>query len=151
MRRLVMQVRFQDQATPPVSNPPSFSVRGESVEITQLDGESTDLPKRAAYETRVRFTGETTFVEDGTMTFDSDADHLRIVTAGTLGPSAEPGVQHGSVIWRIEEGEGRFAAASGLITSNFTVLADRGEVAWTPSALTAQAACFCRRNGSSQV
>jgi hypothetical protein len=31
------------------------------------------------------------------------------------------------VIWRIEEGEGRFAGASGLITSNFTVLADRGE------------------------
>ena len=60
---------------------------------------------------------------------DGDADHLRIVTAceGTLGPSAEPGVQHGSVIWRIEEGEGRFAGASGLITSNFTVLAESGE------------------------
>jgi len=49
------------------------------------------------------------------------------VGEGYLGPSAEPKLSHGSVIWRIEEGEGQFAGASGLITSNFLV-SDAGAV-----------------------
>jgi hypothetical protein len=31
---------------------------------------------------------------------------------------------HGVVSWRVEGGEGQFAGASGLITSNFTLSAD---------------------------
>jgi hypothetical protein len=33
------------------------------------------------------------------------------------------------VIWRVEEGRGRFAGATGLITSNFLMNAESGEVA----------------------
>jgi hypothetical protein len=40
---------------------------------------------------------------------------------------AEPKLRHGSVIWRVEGGEGQFGGASGLITSNFTI-SEAGEV-----------------------
>ena len=36
-------------------------------------------------------------------------------------PSADPTRKHGTVMWRVEGGEGQFAEASGLITSNFFV------------------------------
>ena len=39
---------------------------------------------------------------------------------GHLAPSPISGLNHGSVIWRITEGDGEFSGATGLITSNFT-------------------------------
>ena len=44
-----------------------------------------------------------------------------------MGPSPDPGLTHGSVIWRVDGGQGQFNAATGLITSNFT-LNKKGEV-----------------------
>jgi hypothetical protein len=104
-------------------------VHGESEEITLLDGDSSRMPDKAAYDTEVRVTGETSFDEDGVMTFGSGDDRVRVTTVGegTLGPSAEEGLHEGSVIWRVESGEGRFAGASGLITSNFMVRMETGE------------------------
>jgi hypothetical protein len=46
---------------------------------------------------------------------------------GYIGPSADPQLKHGSVIWKIERGEGQFAEATGLITPNFFVSSE-GEV-----------------------
>jgi hypothetical protein len=65
------------------------------------------------------------------MTFDGGTDGIVFTTLGEgyLGPSPEEGRLQGSVIWRIEEGEGRFAGATGLITSNFLMNAETGEVA----------------------
>jgi hypothetical protein len=60
----------------------------------------------------------------------SDSNHrLRFSTIGEgfLGKSPDPKVQHGSVMWRVDGGEGQFAGASGIITSNFTLSAT-GEV-----------------------
>ena len=58
-----------------------------------------------------------------------DGHRLQFSTVGEgyLGPSAHPGVQHGTVMWRVEGGTGQFDGAQGLITSNFTVGAE-GEV-----------------------
>ena len=53
--------------------------------------------------------------------------YFSTVGQGYMGPSADPGLQHGSVIWQVERGEGQFEEASGLITSNFFVSAS-GEV-----------------------
>ena len=127
MPRLLMFAEFADQATAPEGDPPSLTVHGESTQIRALDG---DAPERAEFDTRVTMTGETSFDEQGTMTFDG-GDSIRFSTlgAGYLGPSSEEGVLHGSVIWRIEEGTGRFADATGLITSNFLMNAESGEVA----------------------
>ncbi len=65
------------------------------------------------------------------MTFDGGSDSISFTTLGEgyLGPSPEEGLLQGSVIWRVEEGTGRFAGATGLITSNFLMKAESGEVA----------------------
>jgi hypothetical protein len=84
---------------------------------------------QATFESQVTLTGENAFQEVGSITFGDGGHRLYFSTVGQgyIGPSAEPGLQHGSVIWKIERGEGQFAGASGLITSNFFVSAT-GEV-----------------------
>jgi hypothetical protein len=76
----------------------------------------------ATFESEVTFTSETSFQEIGTITFH-DGNRLRFDTicTGYLGASADPSRKHGTVMWRVERGEGQFAGASGLITSNFFV------------------------------
>jgi hypothetical protein len=83
----------------------------------------------AEFKSEVTFTGESSFLESGTITFGDSGHELRFSTVGQgyLGPSPEAGVQHGAVIWRIDDGEGQFAGAHGLITSNFLV-GPNGEV-----------------------
>ena len=78
---------------------------------------------QAHFESQVTFTGETSFHEEGTITFGDNQHRLYFSTVGQgyLGPSADPQLQHGSVIWKVERGEGQFAGATGLITSNFFV------------------------------
>jgi hypothetical protein len=48
---------------------------------------------------------------------------LRFRTLGTgeLTPTPDPRLRHGTVTWELDGGTGRFAHASGRITSNFTV------------------------------
>jgi hypothetical protein len=127
MPRILMFAEFEDRATPPEGDPPTLSVRGESTRIVALEG---DAPERAAFDSTVTMTGETAFLEAGRMTFDSEEDLILFGTAGEgfLGPSPDPGMLQGSVIWRVNLGEGRFAGAEGLITSNFMFGAETGEV-----------------------
>jgi hypothetical protein len=126
--RLLMFAEFADQSTAPEGEPPTLTVHGETTRITALEG---DAPARAEFDTRVTMTGETAFDEEGTMTFEDGGDSITFTTLGEgyLGPSPEAGVLQGSVIWRVEEGTGRFAGATGLITSNFLMNAESGEVA----------------------
>ena len=64
--------------------------------------------------------GRITYAHRGTLEFDT-------VGIGHMGPSAIPGVNHGSVIWNITGADGEFAGATGLITANFT-FSDEGDV-----------------------
>jgi hypothetical protein len=84
---------------------------------------------KASFESEVTLTGETSFTEAGTIRFSDSGHSLRFSTVeqGFLGKSPDAALQHGSVIWRVEGGEGQFTGASGLITSNFTLSAT-GEV-----------------------
>ncbi len=84
---------------------------------------------KALFESEVTLTGGTGFQESGTISFGEGGHRLRFSTIGEgyLSSSADPKLQHGSVMWRIDSGEGQFEGASGLITSNFTV-SDTGEV-----------------------
>lgn len=77
---------------------------------------------RATLESTVTMTGEASFTEDGVIVFGA-GDRLVFSTIGQghIAPSAGPRLAAGAVSWRIESGEGRFAGASGYITSNFTV------------------------------
>jgi hypothetical protein len=129
--RLVLQIRFKDQATPPEGDPPKFTVHGESEQVNLLEGDASLVPDSVSFDTDVTTTGQTSFDESGVMRFGSDSDLLRFTTLGEgfLTPSPEEGLFEGSVIWRINEGEGKFAGATGLITSNFTLKMETGE-AW---------------------
>jgi hypothetical protein len=84
---------------------------------------------QASFESQVTFTGETTFQEEGAITFGDGQHRLSFSTVGQgyIGPSADPYLKHGSVMWKVERGEGQFAGATGLITSNFFV-SSTGEV-----------------------
>ena len=83
----------------------------------------------ALFESEVTVTDETSFKEAGTIRFGDSNHSLRFSTIGQgfLGHSPDPTLQHGSVMWRVDGGEGQFAGASGIITSNFT-LSTTGEV-----------------------
>jgi hypothetical protein len=81
----------------------------------------------ASFESEVRITGDTSFQEKGTISLGKSRLLFSTVGEGYLGGSPDPKVRQGSVIWRIDRGEGRFQGATGLITSNF-VVTDQGEV-----------------------
>ncbi|MGO9266500.1 MAG: hypothetical protein ACLQBA_16730 [Candidatus Binataceae bacterium] len=83
----------------------------------------------AFFESEVMITGETSFVESGSIRFGDTDNELRFSTVGEgyLGGSADPKLKHGSVMWRVDGGKGQFAEATGLITSNFTI-GEGGEV-----------------------
>jgi hypothetical protein len=73
-------------------------------------------------ESRVERQADGSFVEDGTIVYGS-AGAVTFVTVGKghVGPSPVAGQVRGAVIWTVTGGDGRFAGARGLITSNFTV------------------------------
>jgi hypothetical protein len=66
------------------------------------------------------------FDEHGAIFF-SPGHRLRVQGKGRLGPSPDPHLRHGTVVWTVVEGEGQFADASGRITSNFFV-SDSGDL-----------------------
>ena len=77
-----------------------------------------------AFESQVVLSG-TSFSEVGNITYGKRGKlKFETVGAGHLAPSPVAGLQSGVVSWRITEGEGEFARATGYITSNFTVSAD---------------------------
>jgi hypothetical protein len=92
---------------------------GVRARVEGVEGES------AVLESRVERFGDGTFVEDGTITYGA-AGSVRFETLGRgwVGPAPRAGWVVGGVVWTITAGDGAFAGARGLITSNFTVGAD---------------------------
>jgi hypothetical protein len=85
----------------------------------------TQLPDGARLEAEAVFADQSSFREHGTLEFvDGSTIHLRTLGSGQLTPSVEPGVNHGTVTWDIDGGSGRFADATGRISSSFTVTPD---------------------------
>jgi hypothetical protein len=84
--------------------------------------------ERAVLESRVERFEDGSFVEDGTITYGR-AGSVSFVTVGrgTVAPSPIAGWTRGAVMWTVTGGDGVFAGAHGLITSNFAVGVD-GEV-----------------------
>jgi hypothetical protein len=130
MNHLVFMVSYENEASAPEGSPPCFGVRARSDEVTVLEGDAGAVPAWVTYETHVQMTGETTLDEHGTMTLGGEADRLTVATIadGMFLPTPADGVMQGMVMWRVTDGFGRFAGASGVITGNFThsVAANRG-------------------------
>jgi len=79
----------------------------------------------AVLEARVQRFGDGTFVEEGTIRYGT-AGAFTFETIGRdwAGRGPIPGSSAGGVLWKITAGDGHFANARGLITSNFTVSPD---------------------------
>lgn len=103
-----------------------FSTRlaaaGVIARIDPTEGES------AVLQSHVERFGDGTFVEDGTIAYGS-AGSITFETLGRgwVGPAPRSDWVMGGVVWTVTGGQGAFAGARGLITSNFTVSA-AGEV-----------------------
>jgi hypothetical protein len=126
---LVLTMRFTGHATPPAGEPPELDVRSETGSVTVEGGEGAGIDA-LSYETHVTFTSETAFTESGRVAVGRNGDALLISTVGEgyIGPSADPSILHGAVAWRIDRGEGTLEGASGLITSNFQLQSETGDV-----------------------
>ena len=138
MRQIIYCMQFKGQAAPAGDSPTVLkaSTTASSCNIRTAVGPEgvngiiqPSEGDHAAFESEVTITGETTFQESGTITFGQSGHQLRFGTVGEgyLSSSPDTNLKHGSVIWRVEGGEGQFEGASGLITSNFTV-SNAGEV-----------------------
>jgi hypothetical protein len=109
----------------------STLIGGSGLE-TSLQASEGDL---AFLDSELRVTGPDSYREEGTITFGDtggDDDNSNVLRFSTLGEghfttSIAPGTMAGSASWKVEGGAGRFAAARGFITSNFT-LNERGEL-----------------------
>jgi hypothetical protein len=138
MKQLIYAMQFKGTAAPKagVSGVIKASTTAPSCTLTSVVGSGgvtgTLVPVsggKASFESEVTLTGEASFTETGTIRFGESNHLLRFSTVGQgfLGKSPDEALQYGSVMWRVDSGEGQFAGASGLITSNFT-LSDTGEV-----------------------
>ncbi|OLC13704.1 MAG: hypothetical protein AUH29_12100 [Candidatus Rokubacteria bacterium 13_1_40CM_69_27] len=82
----------------------------------------------AVFESEVQITGQGTFIESGSIAYGTAGQvAFKTVGQGIIGPSGMDDLQRGAVIWEVTAGDGQFAGATGLITSNFT-LTGKGEV-----------------------
>ena len=130
MQRIVMTAVFQGEAAAPSGDPPQTDPRASSISIEAVLADGSDAGiRRASYENHAVYTTESTFAETGAIRFGDGDGELDIATAsdGTLGPSAEPDVLHGAAVYKITGGGGRFAGATGLITTNFLLWPATGQ------------------------
>jgi hypothetical protein len=134
MREIVFALQFRGQAGPVPGSESTRQARstapsqtlstvlgrdGIHVRIDTAPGES------AVLESRVERFGDGTFVEDGTITYGSAGSvTFETIGRGWVGPAPLGGWVVGGVVWNITRGDGAFAGARGLITSNFTVNTD---------------------------
>src|SRR6266550_5343639 len=137
MRELVFALEFRGRAAPVPGSDGKRQARSTAPSQTMSTvlgrdgvraGVATAAGESAVLESRVERFGDGTFVEDGRISYGAAA----AVTFATIGrgwvaPAPREGWVVGGVLWTITAGDGVFAGARGLITSNFTVSAD-GEV-----------------------
>jgi hypothetical protein len=137
MRQLIFALQFRGSATPVPGAEGKLTTKTSArsqVHRTSLGAAGVHAALEsggggsATFELEVQMTGEGTFVESGTITYGAAGKvTFKTVGHGVLGPSGIEGLQRGAVIWEVTGGAGRFAGATGLITSNFTVSA-QGQV-----------------------
>jgi hypothetical protein len=137
MRELVFALEFRGRAGPvpgSESQRQAQSTAPSQTLLTVLEREGvrprveTVAGESAVLESRVERFGDGSFVEDGTITYGSAGTvAFETIGRGWVAPAPRAGWVVGGVVWTITSGDGAFAGARGLITSNFTVSAD-GEV-----------------------
>jgi hypothetical protein len=129
MRRVAISAQLRGSAAQPAGEPLQTDPRASSVAVAveTSDGAPFEVAG-VAYANHAVFTGPATFTETGTVRLGAgDEIDIAAVSDGTLGPSADPDLLHGAVVYTVVEGRGRLAGATGLITSNFLLRPAAGE------------------------
>jgi len=134
MREVAFALEFRGTAGPVPGSPTTrraTSAAPSQTLTTILDAEGVRTRmealagERAVLESRVERFGDGSFVEDGTITYGrAGTISFETVGRGTVASSPITGWTRGAVVWTITGGDGVFAGAQGLITSNFTVSVD---------------------------
>jgi hypothetical protein len=131
MRQLVYALRFMGRATPagPDGGVLAVAATAPSAALVAVVGPGglagrieTVEGGEAGLAAELTLTGATSVQQVGTIAFG--AGHrlcFSTVGSGYLGPGPDPARRHGAVTWRVEGGEGQFAGARGLITSNVII------------------------------
>ncbi len=132
MQQLVYAIQFKGAASPMEGRPNELQVHTEAASVSSTsvvnDGGLTGGFDPAAvatvqFESMVTVEDGGAFREKGSITFGTTGHRLffKCCGDGWMGPSPQEGMKQGSVTWTVEGGEGQFAGAEGVITSNFTV------------------------------
>jgi hypothetical protein len=140
MRQILYAMHFKGRASRALPDPQSLRTIGTAtscVVSTLIRGSDVETSLRASegdlafLDSELTVTGPDSYREDGTITFGDDANSnvLRFSTLGDghFATNIAPGTMAGSASWKVEGGAGRFAAARGFISSNFTIN-DAGEL-----------------------
>jgi hypothetical protein len=134
MREVVFALEFRGTAGPVPGSPNTRQARSTAPSqtlSTVLGGDGVRariepvVGGSAVLESRVERFGDGSFVEDGTITYGAAGSvTFETLGRGWVGPAPVPGWMVGGVVWTIIRGDGAFAGARGIITSNFTVGAE---------------------------
>jgi hypothetical protein len=137
MKELVFALEFKGSAAPVPGSENRLRARttasGQTLRsVVKPDGVQAAIEPAGGdpitFESEVEIVGDGAFLESGSIGYGAAGKiQFKTLGRGHLGPSPQPGLQRGAVIWEVTGGEGRFQGVQGLITSNFTVGAG-GEV-----------------------
>ena len=137
MREVVFALEFRGRAGPVPGSKSKRQARSTAPSqtlSTVLEGEGVRTGvevmagESAVLESRVERFDDGSFVEAGTIAYGTAGTvAFETIGRGWVAPAPRAGWVVGGVLWTITTGDGAFAGARGLITSNFTVSAD-GEV-----------------------
>ena len=135
MRPIAYSLQFRGRSTSPRSGRLHFSLSAPSTALVTTVGADgvhsvfEEVPGgEATFEGELALGEQSAFDDFGTIEFGR-GNRLRFhsVGLGRLAASPDPHLRHGSVVREVEGGDGQFAGAEGVITSNFFV-SDTGEV-----------------------
>jgi len=135
MRPVIYSLQFRGQARRVRTDLLRLRLRAPSSALVTtvgamgVGGRFVDAPGgEAFFRSELAFGDGSSFHDTGTVEF-GHGNRLRFhsIGRGHLAPCPDPHLRQGSVVRRIEGGEGQFVGSEGLITSNF-LFSDSGEV-----------------------
>jgi len=135
MKPIAYSLQFRGRASSVDSDRIRFRLTAPSTAlVTRLGphgvhGEFEDVSGGdATLEAELSLREQSTFDDAGTIEFGhGNSVRFRSVGLGRLVACPAPNLRHGTVVREVQGGDGQFARAEGLITSNFLV-SDTGEV-----------------------
>jgi len=135
MKKIFYTMHFRGQTSPVTSDTKVLRTTASAtssmvhthIRENGIDSELQASDGQLAFlETEFHLTGAGSFQGSGTITLGDESEHvlqLRTIQEGHVNTAIEAGTMTATSSWKVEGGEGQFAAAQGFITSIFTLTA----------------------------